>query len=125
MQEIQLSKQQRYYRKHKQQCKRATKLWEHTLRGKQSRAKSQRKQIAKHIGLTLEQYELMLKFPCQICGNKYKRMAVDHNHKTNKVRGTLCYNCNTGIGMFKDNITIMNEAIVYLIRGRNEPRGPD
>jgi hypothetical protein len=35
---------------------------------------------------------------CAICkkheSNFMKRLAVDHNHKTGKVRGLLCYRCN-------------------------------
>lgn len=35
---------------------------------------------------------------CAICkkpGSHFKkRLAVDHNHKTNKIRGLLCFRCN-------------------------------
>lgn len=56
---------------------------------------------------------------CKICGilesNCTKRLAVDHDHNTNIVRGLLCEKCNQGIGMFKDNINLLKNAIEYLI----------
>ena len=50
---------------------------------------------------------------CSICGSEGKTV-VDHNHKTNKVRGPLCFNCNTGIGMFDEDLNRMYNAIKYL-----------
>ena len=38
----------------------------------------------------------------------------DHDHLTNKYRGILCNNCNIGLGQFKDDITILFNAINYL-----------
>jgi hypothetical protein len=46
------------------------------------------------------------------------RMHVDHCHKTGKVRGLLCYKCNSGIGLFEDDITRMKSAIKYIRRKR-------
>jgi len=39
---------------------------------------------------------------------------VDHNHKTNKVRGLLCQRCNMGIGQFRDDPNLMARAVEYL-----------
>ena len=52
---------------------------------------------------------------CQICGKK-EDLVVDHNHKTNVVRGILCNHCNRGIGHFLDNESLLKLAIKYLIR---------
>ena len=52
---------------------------------------------------------------CQICGKK-EDLVVDHNHKTNIVRGILCNHCNRGIGHFLDNESLLKSAIKYLIR---------
>jgi len=52
---------------------------------------------------------------CEIHQDKLnKNLAVDHDHKTGKVRGLLCQTCNTAIGLLKDNIEILNKAIKYL-----------
>ena len=57
---------------------------------------------------------------CNICKNpeshKQRSLALDHDHITGKVRGFLCTNCNLGMGLFKDNIEILNNAIEYLTK---------
>jgi hypothetical protein len=40
--------------------------------------------------------------------------VMDHDHITGEYRGYICHSCNRGIGMFQDNIEIMNRAINYL-----------
>ena len=53
---------------------------------------------------------------CAICSNpqENRRLAVDHCHKTGKVRGLLCQGCNTGIGGLKDDTERIKKAIDYL-----------
>ena len=55
---------------------------------------------------------------CAICKVKdngtYEYFSVDHCHKTLKVRGLLCTNCNNGLGRFKDRIDLLDAAIKYL-----------
>lgn len=84
--------------------------------------------LKKKYGITFEEYDKINKKQkglCAICGlpeksrNRYgkKRLAVDHNHQTNKVRGLLCRNCNLGIGLLNvDNFGILNfqKVIEYL-----------
>jgi len=73
-------------------------------------------------GITLNVYDEMYKNQsgkCAICkveGIKYskKGLLVDHNHKTNEVRGLLCSSCNTGIGLLKDSIEVMTAGLEYL-----------
>lgn len=50
---------------------------------------------------------------CVIC-EATTNLVVDHDHKTNKVRGILCNNCNLGIGHFKDNPLLLEFASQYL-----------
>jgi len=70
--------------------------------------------LQKNFDLSLVDYDKMLinqKECCAICGKhiseESKRFAVDHNHKTNEVRGLLCMSCNTKLGWYerqKENI---------------------
>ena len=57
---------------------------------------------------------------CAICKTKFpgnprfKVFCVDHNHTTGKVRGLLCRNCNSGLGLFEDSPELIEKAIKYL-----------
>jgi len=55
---------------------------------------------------------------CAICGYKFGQkkgdIKVDHCHTKGHVRGLLCDLCNRGIGMLKENSTILTNAINYL-----------
>jgi len=82
--------------------------------------------LKKHYGITIGEYERMLDeqgHKCLICGNSeyethsdgsIRYMPVDHDHATGKIRGLLCGQCNKGLGAFKDDINLLNSAIVYL-----------
>ena len=82
--------------------------------------------IKKDFGLEYHQYiEMVNKCnrKCQICeidlkiGVSSRNACLDHCHKTNTVRGILCSNCNTGLGMFKDSEQNLEKAKTYLKRG--------
>ena len=74
------------------------------------------------FGITLEDYDNKLEEQnnsCAICGRKHRletqrSLAVDHCHTTGLVRGLLCMNCNTAIGHFRDDKTLLQKAIDYL-----------
>ena len=55
---------------------------------------------------------------CKICRVKLVLTGfdtvVDHDHITERLRGILCRACNTGLGQFRDNSTILQSAINYL-----------
>lgn len=56
---------------------------------------------------------------CAICGTatdqvEGRKLAIDHCHKSNKVRGVLCSKCNQGLGAFKDSTKLLSNAIEYL-----------
>lgn len=79
-----------------------------------------RSQLRTKYGMTLEEYEELLKQQndvCAICKNpcsRSKTLSVDHCHKTDKNRGLLCNSCNNGLGFFKDTLEYLREAIKYL-----------
>jgi hypothetical protein len=81
----------------------------------------------KKYGITKEVYAEMLCNQggvCAICHKPEeqvshidgapKRLAVDHNHATGKVRSLLCHTCNNGLGCFKDNPELLIVAEQYL-----------
>lgn len=76
----------------------------------------------KTLGVTEDQYWEMYHRQggkCGICqrrlySKRYKRLAVDHNHVTGEIRGLLCTNCNTGIGLFHDCPTALKRAIDWV-----------
>ena len=64
-------------------------------------------------------------FKCPICERSTivgitARIVRDHNHKTGMGRKWICQACNTGLGAFKDDITILKNAIEYLKRFKND-----
>lgn len=53
---------------------------------------------------------------CKVCKRppNDKQLAVDHCHKTGKVRGLLCTACNFAIGLFQDDPETCEAAAAYL-----------
>jgi hypothetical protein len=51
---------------------------------------------------------------CHICDQVLEKDCIDHDHITGKVRGILCPSCNMGIGLMKDDISVLQEAANYL-----------
>ena len=67
---------------------------------------------ARKYGLEKESVREMLKFGCGICGG-HKRLVIDHDHDTGKVRGVLCDKCNKGLGFFQTQ-EILQKAMDFL-----------
>jgi len=64
---------------------------------------------------------------CAICGKMIPPVwktgvHIDHDHKTDKVRGLLCRGCNHGLGNFNDNTNTLMSACEYLY---NHEEGED
>lgn len=81
--------------------------------------------LKKMYGITISEYdELWLQQDgiCRICGlpetgvirGKPISLAVDHCHTTGKIRGLLCHHCNKSLGGFKDDVSLLERAILYL-----------
>ena len=56
---------------------------------------------------------------CSICEEPFTSLSdacVDHNHKTDEIRGLLCKKCNSAIGLLNDDPELMLKAIKYLAK---------
>ncbi len=56
------------------------------------------------------------KFTCPICQNTIIRqfkndVVLDHSYKDGKIRGWICRQCNSSIGMMDEDINILQRAI--------------
>ena len=78
-------------------------------------------------GLSPGEYDQMLEeqqWACAICRRPHKKrpsrkwgraqLAVDHDHRTGKVRGLLCNPCNTALGFLNDSVAVLRLAAEYL-----------
>lgn len=79
--------------------------------------------LKKRYGMTIEQYDSLLKEQnnrCAICNRHQselqKPLAVDHNHKSGKVRGLLCTSCNLMLGYVCDSVNVLDKAKEYLCK---------
>ena len=90
-------------------------------RWRKEHPKEWRNIVLKHnFGITLDDVEkkkVDQDFRCAICKERLP-LAVDHDHATGEFRGLLCYDCNCGIGMFKDRPSIILKAAEYLAKNK-------
>lgn len=99
------------------------------------RAKVYESSIKRRYGLEMGDYQAMLLRQgglCRICGEPEpgrnrdgspRRLHIDHNHQTGKIRDLLCSRCNKGLEGFRDDPQIMEEAIGYLGRAVRRLKG--
>ena len=79
-----------------------------------------RYQLKRYHRITEIEYRRMLLAQnglCALCVNanfKGRRLYVDHNHITGKIRGLLCHSCNVALGLFKENVEVLRLAALYL-----------
>src|SRR5687768_13778244 len=93
----------RHYQNNRDRHRETSARW---VRENQRRVKDAH--LRRRFGITIEQYEQLLEAQggvCGICGRPpgKLRLAVDHNHETGEVRGLLCSDCNTAIGLLREN----------------------
>jgi hypothetical protein len=83
------------------------------------------RQNLRRRGLSQIAYDAMLVSQndvCAICNEPEtvkrngitKRLAVDHDHDTDQIRGLLCSKCNTALGLFRDDPALLRDAADYL-----------
>ena len=77
--------------------------------------------LLRRFGITLNDYNEMLKeqnYACAGCLRPQtdftKSLAVDHDHKTGKVRGLLCPTCNRLLGQISERQDVLSRLIKYL-----------
>jgi hypothetical protein len=93
----------------------------HNARGKASKDKvggSRTYHLKRRYGITAKEADTMLAEQgglCAIC-RAAPAAHVDHDHATGRVRQLLCFNCNGGLGQFKDDPTMLREAARYVER---------
>ena len=86
-------------------------------------------EMRRRYGIGLDDYERMFdeqNGTCAVCHQeetrvdhrtkKVSRLAVDHDHKTNVVRGLLCHHCNNALCAFDDDLQSIMSATVYLAK---------
>lgn len=78
--------------------------------------------LQKRFGLTLAEYRAKVvaqRGACAVCKRvpKGKGLHVDHDHRTGKIRGLLCFNCNVVIGLSKDDHYILKRLTRYVMNG--------
>lgn len=83
--------------------------------------------LKRRYGISSKEYENLLtqqNYKCIICDidkcKSGRNFAVDHDHVTGKIRGLLCSACNTGLGQFKDSPELLQKAIKYLEKDKND-----
>lgn len=76
------------------------------------------KKIKHRYGVSKEEYLNLLKKQggkCATCLKTTKtKLCIDHCHKTNKIRGLLCQNCNRALGHIFDNPEVLKRMLKYL-----------
>lgn len=99
-------------------------------------AEGKRKWLHRKYRLTEESYAALIAGQgggCAICGGVNEQLSrsrtpfplgVDHDHVTTAVRGALCSDCNSGLGLFKDSPWLLSIAIAYLEAAEGLPPLP-
>lgn len=83
------------------------------------------KQVVKRYGISAEHWNRLFEAQggcCAICEKHQStlpcRLVVDHCHDSGVVRGLLCRNCNSAIGMLEERTEVLQAAVDYLSKPR-------
>lgn len=84
------------------------------------RARAHELMVARTYGLHAGEYEAMYTSQggvcaiCQRANGRTRRLSVDHDHSTGRVRGLLCRPCNDMLGHCRDSVDMLSRAVAYL-----------
>ena len=83
--------------------------------------KAVNRQMMVNYGITLSEYNQLLdkqKGLCYICESHHtsqtRRLHIDHCHNSGKIRSLLCVNCNTALGLLKEDSNRVKKMIEYI-----------
>lgn len=100
-------------------CKECFLVWSNKQPSRQKKAR-QETYIAWKFGISIEEYNRRLKLQlggCAICKQPCKtgrNLAIDHDHKTGRIRDLLCYRCNAVLGLVNEDEELLFALIEYL-----------
>lgn len=105
---------------HSNKCKACTRAYCRSDHGSQLRRSNA---LRRNYGLTLADYDEMVERQGGMCACCKRGLGVkpvvDHCHESGKVRGIVCYGCNTGLGKIGDNAEGAYRAEMYLWQTRD------
>lgn len=100
-----------------------------------STARYRANNLKTNYNMTIEQYNQLLEDQGHVCGicsrpetMFARRLHVDHDHNCcpeaakscgKCIRGLICHGCNTGLGSFNDDIELLFQSEVYLLKYTN------
>lgn len=107
---------------YKDLAKRKRYLREYDRTHREQRVRTHHRAEWKAYGLDLDECERVYdsRTKCDICETGFNggtQKNLDHDHKTKRIRGVLCANCNLAIGLLNDDPPVLSRAIEYLDDG--------
>lgn len=105
---------------------RAARRDEHYRATGRKRISDRKSYLKRKFGITPERYDAMLAAQggvCAICGrppNSGAALHIDHDHRTNRIRGILCFRCNNALGDLDDDPDRLMAAAMYLLSAAHD-----
>lgn len=132
--------QKAYRARHPERVRETGRRWREKNRAQRNeynRARSRQDRVRRRVaerrlldvyGLSLAEYDALLMKQgggCALCGRAKdrRRLPVDHDHRTKRVRGILCEACNRGLGLLGDSPARLRRAVAYLEQTESPTEG--
>lgn len=93
------------------------------------RADGRERAMKRTFGITMAEYEVLWAQHGGVCGichraeseveprtARLRRLAIDHDHDSGRIRGLLCRKCNTALGLIGDDRAVAASLLAYLER---------